>query len=290
MSKNPVSIDQLPLALQRTASPPVLPSGAPYLLRTMSDDDIGVDELVEAVSRFPVIAARLIGLANSAWSSPVNEVTRLDQACIRLGMNVVRSVSIALSVASPFNPARCPGFDVERFWASALLTAEVCSWLVPASSVGFDSDPQSVRVAGLLHNLGLLWLADAMPKETNSAIIETETHSRQTLAEALRKHCGIDYAMAGGYLGGVWKLPESLVIPVARHPQAEYDNTLWKESVLVGAAEQIVSMIYRDEPPPVVNRRMQRLSIPDDSQGEVMQLAEDKLPDTKQLARTLFSS
>ncbi len=103
---------------------PVLPSGVPYLLQTLMDENIDNNKLKAVIGRFPSIAARLLCLANSAWAAPPVPVTSLDMACARLGLNIVRSVSIALAISSPFNPARCPAFDAERYWCTALLVAD----------------------------------------------------------------------------------------------------------------------------------------------------------------------
>ena len=77
---------------------------------------------------------KLISLANSVWSAPTDEVSSLENACARLGFGVVRSTSIAIAVAAPFNPSTCPAFDLEYYWCSVLLTADVASRLVSVSS------------------------------------------------------------------------------------------------------------------------------------------------------------
>ncbi|MCP4996368.1 MAG: HDOD domain-containing protein, partial [Gammaproteobacteria bacterium] len=135
---------------------PVLPAGIPYLLTVLTDEEIAINELARILERFPTIVARLIALANSAWSSPASDVTSLEMACARLGFNIIRSVSIALAIAQPFDPNRCQAFDAERYWCSALLTADAATWLSPLSQVAYAPEPETARVGGLLHNLGLL--------------------------------------------------------------------------------------------------------------------------------------
>jgi HD-like signal output (HDOD) protein len=89
-------------------------------------------------------------------------VTSLEATCSRLGLGVVRSTSIALAISAPFNPAKCPSFDLEYYWCSVLLTAEAASRLAAESSSKHEFEPATARAAGLLHNLGLLWLVDRL--------------------------------------------------------------------------------------------------------------------------------
>lgn len=142
---------QLPPEMGRRV--PVLPRGTARLLGVLADEDIDFQELVAEIELFPPIAARLLSVANSAWSAPVSPVTSLVMACSRLGLNVVRTVAMALAVAEPFNPAVCPLFEPQRYWSSALLTAEAADLVARAAT--FD-DPQTARTAGLLRNSTLL--------------------------------------------------------------------------------------------------------------------------------------
>ncbi len=141
---------------------PSLPAGAPYLLKSLTNENIDFAELASVVEKFPGIAGKLISLVNSAWSAPATEVTSLEDTCSRLGLGVVRSTSIALAVAAPFNSTRCPSFDLEYYWCSVLLAADAASRLAGVSSSIRDFEPATARAAGLLHNLGLLWLADRL--------------------------------------------------------------------------------------------------------------------------------
>ena len=115
---------------------PVLPPGAPYLLKALTDESLSFVELAAVIERYPTIAARLISLSNSAWSSPVSEITSVEMACSRLGFDVVRSASIALAVSAPFDTSRCQAFDTRFFWCTSLLAADGVAGLVKASKAG----------------------------------------------------------------------------------------------------------------------------------------------------------
>lgn len=223
---------------------PVLPPGLPYLLAALGDNGVEMHALAAVVQRFPTIAGRLLALANSAWASPARPVTGLAEACTLLGLRVVRSVSIALSVARPFDPNRCTGFDAVRFWTSAFLTAEAAALLSPHLDRTCDAD--TLRTAGLLHNLGLLWLADARSQQTGLALQAVAAEADLSLSVALRERVGTDYHEAGGLLGAAWQLPEALTVAMRHCADADYRGPHWRLAAGCGLAVSIAAAPLRD--------------------------------------------
>ncbi|RDH85108.1 MAG: histidine kinase [endosymbiont of Escarpia spicata] len=268
---------------------PVLPPGASYLLKVLTDENIEFSELAQIIERFPTIAGRLIALANSAWSSPVNTITALDRACSRLGFSVVRSTSIALAVASPFDPSRCPGFNTESFWARALMTADAASWLAPVASSVDDLESSAARTAGLLHSLGLLWLTDQLPDEVNQAYTIVEESDSVSLSQALSGVIGFDDVYAGGYLGGSWHLPEQLVAAMAHYPEPGFQGGYWETATLVGVAVSLVTAVQQGTPWFATDSRLERLGITAPAAEKVVQQVDRQFERTQELAKTLFN-
>ncbi len=189
---------------------PVLPPGVGALLKSLTDENISFPEMALLLERYPSIAAKLIAIANSAWSSPAAEITTLEQACSRLGFNVIRSICIALAVAAPFDPKRCQGFDARFFWTTALLAADAAS-LFGQISRNIDFAPTEARAGGLLHNLGLLLIADQAPQWVQDAIREVENGHHPRLMDALNVMPGFNYCDTGKLIGEDWALPTLLI-------------------------------------------------------------------------------
>lgn len=184
---------------------PVLPPGITYLLKALNNDDIRYAQLAQEIELFPSIAIKIVAIANSAWSLPGTPITTLPEACSRIGLNIVRSVSIALCISQVFDPTRCPVFNAKKFWISALLNAE-SAFLCAKSNP--DICNNTARLAGLLHNIGLLWLANKYPQETESAILHTKNNSEYSLSESLIERLDFDYYGAGGNLAVAMQLPD----------------------------------------------------------------------------------
>ena len=276
---------------------PVLPPGVPELFKTLTDDSLGFVELAVMLERYPSIAARLIAVANSAWSNPVTEVSSLEMACSRLGFDVVRSTSIALAVSAPFNPNRCKGFSAKYFWTTALLAADAVTWL-RAESKSLLIEPPTVRTAGLLHNLGLLLLADQLPEEVQLAIklVEEDKDENLHLGDALLYILGFNHHDAGLLLGQAWNFPEPLVDAMAytavedgRQNSADENST--EMASLIGIAlSMIQSLQYNPRPWSIPQVQLEKLQISLAQATEIFERLSEQLVHLEELASTLFKA
>jgi len=266
---------------------PVLPSGASNLLKTLTDDSICFNDLAGILEQFPSIAARLIALANSPWSSPISPISSLEMACSRLGFDVVRSTSIALSVASPFDSNRCPGFNAKYFWTTALLAADATSWL-RAGSKSMQTELPTVRTAGLIHNLGLLLLADQLAEEVRQAINLAEESEDTNLSDALLYILGFNHFDAGLILGQAWHFPEPLLEAMACDTVGE-NSASGEIAGIVGLAISMIQCLqYNRRPWSIPQAQLDQLLIPPSEATKVFERLSRQLSNIQKLADTLF--
>ena len=288
MTATPIAASESTLNQLGTLQLPSVPAGAPYLLKSLTNETIDFVELASVVEKFPGIAGKLISLVNSAWSAPVSEVTSLEATCSRLGLGVVRSTSIALAISAPFNPARCPSFDLGYYWSSALLTAEAASRLAAASSVKPEFEPATARAAGLLHNLGLLWLVDRLPAQVDQALITLKNNQAESLQQALSQALGFDQVQAGGYLGNSWGLPDPLVSAMTHYPETDYRGVHGELVASVGLAARMVSAVLKEEPCLEQDIRLSSLGLTGDNLENVFDQLNGQLVKTREIAKVLI--
>lgn len=267
---------------------PTLPAGTPFLLESLTNENIDFIELASIVENFPSIAGKLISLVNSAWSAPAAAITSLETTCSRLGFGVVRSTSIALAVASPFNSIKCLSFDQEYFWCSALLTADAASRLVPLATSENELEPSTARAAGLLHGLGLLWLVDRLPTEVDQALTMVATNQVESLQQALLDVLGFDQAQAGGYLGRSWELPEPLVAAMTHYLDTGYQGSQSAVVSIVGLAVKMVSASLKERPCPEADMRLSQLGISEKNFNDVCEQLNRQLVKTRAIAKVLI--
>ena len=287
MNGNPMPAETPRLQRLSTLKLPTLPAGTPFLFESLTDENIDFAELAGVLEKFPSIAGRLISLANSVWSAPSDEVSSLENACARLGFGVVRSTSIALAIAAPFDAARCPSFDPERFWCSALLAADAASRLALAASVADGPQPSTARAAGLLHELSLLWLVDKLPDEVDRALVMIENRQETNLQQALSRVLGFDQLNATARLADAWGLPESLAMAMTHYRDSGYRGPQKSMVDSVGLAVTLVSAILADQPCPSPDGRLPDLGIEPGQFATIHAALAAQLEKTRAIARIL---
>jgi len=217
---------------------PDLSPGIGHLLSAMASDNMTVTDAARELELYPVITARLIALANSAWSSPVSPVSNVEDAFGRLGLDVVKSAAIAYAVAAPFNQLKCPTFDPIRFWCCCLLGAEAAGLL----GDHYGLDRSFSRTAGMLRNLGLVWLADAAPELTGEALAEAADDDEKKLADLMAQKIGGSHNQATVHLLRVWGLGRELLDACAPENEALL-------AVICRVSSYLASCVYLDMKP-----------------------------------------
>lgn len=257
---------------------PVLPPDVSGLLKTLNDDEISYTRLAKELEKFPSIVIKIVAAANSVWALPINPITTLRDSCARIGVRAVRSISIALSIAEVFDPTLCRAFNSRMFWTSALLTAEaayICAKHNPAIC------PDTARLAGLLHNIGLLWLATHKPVATNKVLLLRQNNKIDSIASGLTEQLGINQYTAGSYLTTYIDLPVAIAAAIASPTTNENnDDPLISNHLL--AQKLAASVLFVSDP---ANKEAELPDTP-----PYFQQLSDKLPGIQTLAQALFYS
>jgi HD-like signal output (HDOD) protein len=276
--------------LSKQAQLPVLAKNIPLLLEALSDDDLSYRQLAEVIKQYPDIAARLLFLANSSWSAPVSPVKTIEQACSRLGLSVVKSVSIAVSISKAFDAGKCLSFNTVRYWTTALMVADGAgkiARLSPVSAVEEDF-VQTAQTAGLLHNLGLLWLADNLPNETCRALDEVKQQPELCVSESLKQTIGVDYCLIGSWLAKKLQFSDVLRVAIVEHLNDEYQGIHWEIVTAVSCAVKMVGALQHQQAF-IELTQLESLGIDATGHEKIFQQLSSQLESTQQLAKTLFS-
>ena len=205
-----------PLLQEKTlfakAELPPLSVTANRLLALLSDPDLDICDLAGVIDQDPPLAARIVGLANAAYYSPRNPVVNVYQAILRvLGLNFVRNLALGLVVAGSFDPRRCPGFDVRRYWFEALAVGLLAHTLAVKAPAADRPASEIYYLGGLLHNIGILFLAHVRPTDTAQVFAEKRRDQDRPLLDLFRSTIGATPAEAGSWLATSWSLPPPLV-------------------------------------------------------------------------------
>ena len=137
---------------------PSFPDVVINIRTALEDPKCSSERLAEVVKTDPVLVARLLMSANSAFHNRAGiEIVDLDLAISRLGFEVVRNTAITLAVEQIFTASEHEELKsaVKEIWSSSLSLASMS--FVIARSEG-KLNPDNAFLCGLLHEIGKLYI------------------------------------------------------------------------------------------------------------------------------------
>jgi HD-like signal output (HDOD) protein len=137
---------------------PSFPDVAQRVRKALQDADVSADKIVRIVGAEPALAARLLQLANSAAiNSSGRKITDLRVAIARIGLNLVRSSSIAfaLSQLTKSEDLRVAREPLRTLWQRSALVAAMASVVAKRLT---KLNPDTAALAGMLHGMGKLYI------------------------------------------------------------------------------------------------------------------------------------
>ena len=158
------ALSSVRLEIQKIDYLPPMPVVAQEILIASNDHTSDMDDIAQIIKKDPALTAKIVGMANSAFFGFGRNVTTLEQAIINvLGLDLVKGFALSLAMSGVFNPEKCENFDLKRYWCSAFLTAELATGFANHIDSKQSLDPNELYLYGLLHNIGILVLADRFP-------------------------------------------------------------------------------------------------------------------------------
>jgi putative nucleotidyltransferase with HDIG domain len=200
---------------------PAFPDVVLKIQNTLDDPDAGLHHLSEAVEMDPVTAALVLSLANRAANSRGGKpVSSVFNAISLVGVSKVRELTTMISLAS-FVKGWGGDENLRACWAHSLSVA-VCSIevaLYTPTPVCMDT----ALVAGLLHDVGRLWLY-RFEMDKYSELANMASEQGLDSEELERLNFGVDHGIIGGWLAHRWQLPSDLVNAIAHHGDPTQGN------------------------------------------------------------------
>ena len=209
---------------------PVLPRAAVEVQELIARD-AGLGAIVRSIEREPIVAAALVKYANAAVYAGLRDVTDLQQAIARLGLNSVRETVVSLSASAAFkadNPAQARYYGT--IWQHSLATAVAARRLAELVSL----PKETAFLAGLLHDIGrvcvLRGITTLRTRDPKGFVLPDNTISEFT--DAL--HCPI-----GEVLCQAWNIPAELSDAIKRH----HDQDLSEPKDMLAAVVQVADLM-----------------------------------------------
>jgi len=202
---------------------PPLSAGASRFLGALSKRDVENGQLVAIIQRDPMLAPRVLELANSGVFGRLRRVDQLSHAVALIGPSTLRRYGIRWTFGGLFR-----SLPDSRLWstskftthaeATALLTDIVCDQL----PMGTHGD--AAFVAGLVHDIGKFVLCSEVPEKVEF-VLTARTLGRESVTEIERAVLGIGHAEISSMAADNWRLGDDVCQAIFYHHEPERDQS-----------------------------------------------------------------
>jgi HD-like signal output (HDOD) protein len=187
------------------------PEVAARIVALVTDADAGLRQYAEVVRADAALSGRMLRLANSAYFAQRQPVTSLDRACVLLGLERLKAISLG------FHLSRAAGANgrhplSRKIWGEGVYRACLCAELSRTICPGYASE---AFVIGLMMDCGVPLLARLIGADAMAIVGSDAPPLKQFKQEFERlPFTHVDIAVS---LARRWRLPELLGKPIERH-------------------------------------------------------------------------
>lgn len=141
----------------------VLPSMPDVFLQVkkiVDDPNSNISNIANVITRDPALTARILKVANNAMYRSNSEITNLQLAVSRMGLQLIRTLVTSHAITQMFNQPKGP---LKSFFDQIQHNStNVSAHAYAIASQYSDLNPDDALLAGLVHNIGYLPLGQCL--------------------------------------------------------------------------------------------------------------------------------
>ncbi len=275
-------------AIQEISHIATLPEVTMKIIKLVEDPESTAQDLNNVISNDPALGARILKVVNSAFYGLPGQIGSINRAIVLLGLNAVKNIAIAASLAKLFRGGKiAANFDARDLWSNAIASACATRLLAKKVELGL---PDEAFLSGLIHDIGLMVEIQARRSQFVEVLQKLEENPELSLLDAETQVLGANHEQFGQGLCKLWKFPQNFQYVTGFHhrPQelAEGQRTL---TGLVHVADVITKKLEigftagttQNEVDPAL---LKELGLTEDSLNEIA----EQLPEAIEEAKAIF--
>ncbi len=229
-----------------------LPAVAARLLALVNSPYSSADDVAALMEKDPALTGTVLKMANSAFYGMPRSVSNVNAAIVVLGFNAVRSIALTSAIAGAVPVG---SLDAKKFWKHSVTVAAAAKFIAGKLDIVNAPDSETAFCAGILHDIGRIVLDISFPgslKEIRRITKEKFVPTHRAEFELF----GVNHNRVGSRIAERWGLPPELECAMVYHHEP-----------LACEGEQIIALItafadvfahrvkcgtYDDEPVPLI--------------------------------------
>jgi CheY-like chemotaxis protein/HD-like signal output (HDOD) protein len=173
-----------------------------------------INDLVRVIETDPIMASRVLHLANSAmFRQKFNRLATIDDAVRKVGMRAIQNAVLSIGIFLAFPPDEKDGFNSMRCWQHSFAVAAILRRLMEQRN---EADRERVALVGLCHDLGEIVLRQHFAAEYEK-ILECALRTGQPVANVEGVALSMRHSELVSEVLTRIGLPPNIAIPIMRH-------------------------------------------------------------------------
>ena len=216
------------------------------LISKLNDPDTSLKEIAEIISNDVGVTAKLLQLVNSAYFGFSRKIKNLEEAVSYLGIETIKMLVLSIDFFSQYDSENLMWFSIDEINEHSLQVAFVAQQICHKIS-SVPDDAEIALTGGLLHDIGKIVLATNLP-EKYAQVFQEHQSTGKPFWEIERRVIGVNHSRIGGYLLGIWGLPNEIVdVAGFHHEPLESDTPQSKSLAAVHLANGLVNCFNQNE-------------------------------------------
>lgn len=131
-----------------------LPEITVKVVELVEDPKSTAQDLHKVISSDPALCSRILKVVNSSFYGLPGQIGSINRAIVMLGLNAVKNIAIAASLAKLFRGGDLtPSFSARELWTHSNITAAAAKMVANSLHLGLADE---AFLAGLIHDIGLM--------------------------------------------------------------------------------------------------------------------------------------
>lgn len=207
------------VAIREISHIATLPEVTLKIVELVEDPSSTAQDLHNVIANDPALSSRILKVVNSSFYGLPGQIGSINRAIVMLGLNAVKNIAIAASLAKLFRGGDLShGFSARAIWEHAVACGAITKVVADTAKVGFSDE---AFLAGLMHNIGLMV---EMQFDRNKLIevvqnlgVNAEGVPANDMREVEAQIFGADHQDFGKGLCEKWKFPNNFTLVTGYH-------------------------------------------------------------------------
>jgi putative nucleotidyltransferase with HDIG domain len=194
---------------------PVVPKVLQDIQTELARDEPSIDVIAECITHDVGMVAKILNLINSPYFGLPTHVDSIHKAITMLGLDTVKTMVLCNHLFETYNTKALPGFSLNKLWDHCFRVSNIARLI--AEYEGADINViTGCRMAGLLHDVGKLILANYFPNRYKQ-ILKIAKEEGGPICDIEEITFGTTHAKVGAYLMGLWGVDGDIVHGIGFH-------------------------------------------------------------------------